>query len=61
MRYYRTFDFTETIEQAQKILNNYRKNATPYARKAHPGTITPWTPSDGKGGARFVVWTYYKR
>ena len=60
MKYYRTFDFTETEAQAAAILEAYRKTATPYQRKKYAGTYTPWTSSDGKENL-FIVWTYYRR
>lgn len=61
MKYYKTFDFTETEEQATAILTAYRKTATPYQRKHYPGTFTPWEAADGKSDKHFVVWTYYRR
>ena len=59
-KYYSTFDFTETREEAEQIAANYTRTATPYQRKAHPAHITPWTPNDNSR-ARFVVWTSYAR
>lgn len=61
MKYYKTFEFTETEVQAAAILEAYRKTATPYMRKKHTGTYTPWEAADGKGNKHFVVWTYYRR
>lgn len=61
MKYYRTFDFTETETQAAAILEAYRKTATPYQRKKYPGIYTPWEAADGKSNKHFVVWTYYRR
>ena len=61
MKYYKTFDFTETEAQAAAILETYRKTATPYQRKRYPGSVTPWEAADGKSKMHFVVWTYYRR
>lgn len=61
MKYYRTFNFTETEAQAAAILETYRKTATPYQRKKYPGIYTPWEAANGKSNMHFVVWTYCRR
>lgn len=61
MRYYLTFDFTETEEQAQKIINNYNATATPYARKHHKGHYTTYQSNSPTDKAHFVAFTYYRR
>lgn len=56
-KYQLWFEFTETEDQAKRIIENYHKTATPYQRRKYKGHFTPWEAQDGKGNAHFVVWT----
>ena len=48
MRYKRTFQIFQTIEQAQAFIKS---------RKGRKTTLTPWSSSDGKENG-FLVWYY---
>ena len=56
-KYQIDFTFTETEEQAKRIIANYNKTATPYQKRKYKGHFTPWEAQDGKSNAHFVVWT----
>ena len=55
-KYQLAFEFTETEEQARAAVERHNKAATPYMRKHHPATFTPWESSSPTDTAHFVVW-----
>lgn len=60
MKYYLTFDFYNTKEEAEKAAAFYQKTATPYQRKHHPAHVTPWESKD-RTEKKYICWTYYRR
>ena len=57
-KYQSTFEFVDTEAQAAALCNRINAGYTPYMRKHHPATFTPWESLDNKT-SKFVVFYKY--
>ena len=54
-KYYKTFEFCNTEQEAQTMCENINRTATRHIRMKHPAHYTPWSSTDGKDH-KFIVW-----
>lgn len=57
-KYRLTFQFKETMEEAQTFCEQINKAMSYYMRKNKPAHFTPWRSQDGTKNL-FLCWYYY--
>ena len=56
-KYYKTFTFCNSLEEARAFCDSYNANATEHMRRNHPAHFTPWISQDGNE-KKYICWYY---
>lgn len=58
-KYYKTFTFCSSLEEARAICYSHNASSTEYMRRNHPAHFTPWISQDGNE-KKYICWYYQK-